>query len=128
MALLYCDSFDHYLTADAPKKGWTYTTAGASPGDEGGTIGLLEDGDVISIERIPALAELAATNLARVGIENVTVLVDDGSVVGVGGCGHGWWLLGHTGAAVMRMAARLPSSAEVHRIALDGSVSERAKP
>lgn len=39
MALLYCDSFDHYLTADASKKGWTYDTAGASPGDEGATIG-----------------------------------------------------------------------------------------
>jgi hypothetical protein len=39
MALLAIDSLDHYNTAFAPKKGWSFNTAGASPGDRGCTIG-----------------------------------------------------------------------------------------
>jgi protein-L-isoaspartate(D-aspartate) O-methyltransferase len=37
-------------------------------------------GEVISIERLPELAELARTNLARVGVENVEVVCGDGSI------------------------------------------------
>jgi hypothetical protein len=37
--LLRCDSFDHYDTATAPKKGWTFGTVAASPGGVGGSIG-----------------------------------------------------------------------------------------
>lgn len=39
MALRHIDSFDHYDTAKSLKKGWSYVTQGASPGDTGGTIG-----------------------------------------------------------------------------------------
>ena len=37
-------------------------------------------GDILSIERIPALADSAQTTLARLGIENVVFRIDDGSV------------------------------------------------
>jgi hypothetical protein len=39
MALRHIDSWDHYATANRAAKGWTFTYAGASPGDEGCTIG-----------------------------------------------------------------------------------------
>jgi hypothetical protein len=39
MALLRIDSFDHFATADRGYKGWSFTNAGASPGDPGCTIG-----------------------------------------------------------------------------------------
>jgi hypothetical protein len=39
MALLRVDSFDHYDTATAEYKGWTFATPAASPGGVGGSIG-----------------------------------------------------------------------------------------
>lgn len=39
MALRFIDSFDHYATADAVKKGYSSSYFGASPGDIGMTIG-----------------------------------------------------------------------------------------
>lgn len=39
-----------------------------------------EEGHVYTVERIPDLAEKAKTNLKKAGVENVTVVVGDGSI------------------------------------------------
>ncbi len=52
---------------------------GTGSGYQAAILSLLA-GDIVSIERIPALAETARATLARLGIDNVSVQIDDGSV------------------------------------------------
>ncbi|HQJ39904.1 MAG TPA: protein-L-isoaspartate(D-aspartate) O-methyltransferase, partial [Methanoregulaceae archaeon] len=57
---------------------------GSGSGYQAAVLGILAR-EVISIERIPEVAQLARKNLADAGITNVTVVIDDGTLGFPGG-------------------------------------------
>lgn len=67
---------------------------------------------VISLERIPALADLARMNLERAGIENVTVIVTDGTV--------GWEKEAPYDCILITAATPTVPSPLIHQLAMGG--------